>query len=247
MPPAEETYPVELDPFFAEDLRQMERAVNYRRWQLRMVAPFLGGSVLEVGGGIGNFTTALAACGCRVTTLEPNGFCYRQLVDKTSGLANIRTLRVAVEDLDGELAPDERFDSVVLMNVLEHLADDRAVLAALAARLAPGGRMVVLVPACPWAFGPTDERLGHYRRYDKGRTRRVFGEAGLRVGFLRYYNFAGIWGWWWNARFGKRQGQNDAQIRFFDKWVVPVVSRVECFLRPPVGQSILAVGTVMKS
>lgn len=242
----EKAYPVEHDPFFAEDLRQMERAVNYRRWQLQMVAPFLGGSVLEVGGGIGSFTTALASSGRFVTSLEPNEFCYRQLAEMTSGLANVRPLRVTVEKLDGELAPSERFDSVVLMNVLEHLSDDRAVLAALAGRLAPGGRLVVLVPAGQWAFGPTDERLGHFRRYDKRSARRVFGQAGLRMEFLRYYNFAGIWGWWWNARFGKRQGQSDAQIRFFDRYVVPVVSRVECFLRPPVGQSILAVGSVIK-
>lgn len=245
-----EAYPVELDPFFAEDLRQMERAVNYRRWQLRMVAPFLGASVLEVGGGIGNFTNELATSGRnsgrKVTSLEPNEFCFRQLVEKTHGLANVRPLRATVEQLDGVLAPGERFDSVVLMNVLEHLSDDRAVLAALAGRLAPGGRLVVLVPAGPWAFGPTDERLGHFRRYDKRSARRVFGAAGLRLEFLRYYNFAGIWGWWWNARFGKRQGQSDAQIRFFDRYVVPVVSRVERFLRPPVGQSILAVGSVIK-
>jgi len=246
MQTTEQAYPIELDPFFAEDLRQMEQAVNYRRWQFQMVSPFLGTSVLEVGGGIGNFTTALATSGRNVVSLEPNESCFCQLVEKTRGLANVRPLRATVEQLDGALAAGERFDSIVLMNVLEHISDDRAALAALALRLAPGGRLVVLVPAGQWAFGPTDKRLGHFRRYDKGCARRVFSAAGLRMEFLRYYNFAGIWGWWWNARIGKLQGQCNAQIRFFDKYVVPVVSRVEYFLRPPVGQSIMAVGSVIK-
>ena len=223
----------------------MERAANYRRWQLRMVEPFLGGCVLEIGAGIGNFTGNLAASCRRLVSVEPNEFCFDQLAGKAKSLENVRVLQATVEALDGVLDPAERFDSVVLMNVLEHIRDDMAALAALASRLAPGGRMVVLVPACQWAFGPTDERLGHFRRYDKPGARKVFVQAGLRVVFQRYYNFAGLWGWWWNARFASRQGQSDAQIRFFDRHVVPLASRIENVLHPPVGQSLLTVGSVI--
>jgi SAM-dependent methyltransferase len=146
-----------------------------------------------------------------------------------------------VESLDSVLAPDERFDSVVLMNVLEHIEDDLAVLVALKRRLDANGKLVVLVPAGPWAFGRTDERLGHFRRYSKPYSRRLVRAAGLGVEFIRYYNFVGIWGWWWNARMGRIQGQSDAQIRLFDQCIVPVISRIERFIRPPVGQSILVI------
>jgi SAM-dependent methyltransferase len=237
-----ELYPVEIDPFFAEDLRQMERAVNYQRWQLEMVARFLNGRVLEVGGGIGNFTPQLATVAGEVVSLEPNEYCFRQLAEKTRGLGNVSALQATVESMESVLPAGDKFDAVVLMNVLEHIQDDHAVLAALMRRLKPGGRMVVLVPAGPWAFGRTDERLGHYRRYDKRSARELFSRLGLGMEFLRYYNFIGIWGWWWNARFAGRENQSDAQIRFFDKFLVPVISRVEKFLRPPVGQSILMVG-----
>jgi SAM-dependent methyltransferase len=237
-----ELFPVEIDPFFAEDLRQMERAANYRRWQFDMVAPFLGDNVLEVGGGIGNFTPQLAGAAKKVVSLEPNEYCFGQLQEKIAGLANVTPLRATVESLDTVLPAGEKFDAIVLMNVLEHIQDDRAVLTALKRRLAPGGRLVVLVPAGPWAFGHMDERLGHYRRYAKGYARQLFSAVGLNITAMRYYNFIGIWGWWWNAKFARRENQSDAQIRFFDKFLVPVLSRLEKFIAPPVGQSILIVG-----
>ena len=241
MTPAEDANSVETDPFYAEDLRQMEKAVNYRDWQFRMVEPFLGGRVLEVGGGIGNFTPQLASNGRSVTSLEPNAGCFRQLVEKTHDLQGVTPIRGTVESLGSLLDSEERFDTIILMNVLEHIEDDRAVLMALKGRLAPGGFLVVLVPAGPWAFGPTDKRLGYYRRYSKRYSRQLAVAAKLKIGFMRYYNFIGIWGWWWNAKMGKLEGQSDTQIRIFDRWIVPLVSQIERYIRPPVGQSILIV------
>ena len=99
----------------------------------------------------------------------------------------------------------------------------------------------MLVPAGQWAFGPTDTRLGHYRRYTKTYTRPLVAGLGMEIEMLRYYNFIGIWGWWWNQKFAKRENQSDSQIRLFDGWIVPVLSRLEKFLPPPVGQSLLFV------
>jgi len=233
---------VAVDPFYAEDLRQMERAVNYRRWQFEMVEPFLGERILEVGGGIGNFTHWLAEKGREVVSVEPNAYCFEQLEEKVRHLGNVSTLRATVETLDEALGTDAKFDSVVMMNVLEHIEDDKMALMELGKRLAVGGRVVILVPAGSWAYGKLDERLGHYRRYSKGYSRSLFAEAGLTIEFMRYYNFVGIWGWWWNAKLGKLEGQSDKQIRFFDRRVVPLVSWVERWIRPPLGQSILVVG-----
>jgi SAM-dependent methyltransferase len=237
-----ELYPVEVDPFFVEDLRQMARAVKYQRWQFAMVAPFLTGRVLEVGGGIGNFTPRIAGIAQKVVSLEPNEYCFKQLHEKAGHLANVTLHRGTAESLDSILPPGEKFDAIVLMNVLEHIQDDRAVLAQLQKYLAPGGRLVVLVPAGQWAFGANDDRLGHYRRYDKRYARQLFAGLGLAVDCLRFYNFIGIWGWWWNAKIMRRHNQSDAQIRVFDNLFVPVLSRVENVLRPPLGQSLLIVG-----
>jgi SAM-dependent methyltransferase len=236
-----EPFAVEADPFYVEDLRQMARAQNYQRWQFEMVAPFLGGEVLEVGGGIGNFTPQIASVARQVTSLEPNEYCFGQLREKIAPLGNAAAVRATVESLSGVIPPGKKFDAIVLMNVLEHIQDDRAVLAELKRYLAPAGRLVVLVPAGQWAFGPMDVRLGHYRRYTKGYTRSLAAGLQLELEKIRYYNFVGIWGWWWNARFGRRESQSDAQIRVFDGWIVPVLSWLENLLPPPLGQSLLFV------
>ena len=232
---------IEVDPFYVEDLRQMALAENYRRWQFEIVAPFVSGTVLEVGGGIGNFTTDLAGIANSVVSIEPNEYCFKQLVEKTRDLKNVATHRATVESLDHKIALAQHMDTVILMNVLEHIQDDKAVLAKLRQCLKPTGRIVVLVPAGQWAFGSTDERLGHYRRYSKKYSRKLIASLGMEIEKVRYYNFIGIGAWWWNAKFAKRQNQSNAQIKLFDKVLVPIISRFEKFLSPPVGQSLLLV------
>jgi len=236
-----ESFAVEVDPFYVEDLRQMARAQNYLRWQFDMVARFLSGDVLEVGGGIGNFTPQIASVAKSVTSLEPNEFCFNQLREKIAAITNAAAVRATVESLNTVIPADKKFDAVVLMNVLEHIKDDRAVLAELKKFLKPGGRIVVLVPAGQWAFGPVDTRLGHYRRYTKTYTKPLVAGLEMEIEKMRYYNFIGIWGWWWNAKFARRESQSDAQIKLFNNWIVPVVSRIEQILPPPVGQSLLFV------
>jgi SAM-dependent methyltransferase len=241
-PRSKEMLPIEEDPFYVADLLQMSRAENYRRWQFEIVAPHVRGRVLEVGGGIGNFTPELARVATWVTSIEPNAYCYARLVEKTKGLPNVQVCHVTVEALDHQVPATETFDTIILMNVLEHIKDDEGVLRRLKQRLAPDGRVVVLVPAGPWAFGSMDTRLGHYRRYSKTSARDLMAKLSLLVEKLRYYNFIGVWAWWWNAKVARGQSQNDAQIRLFDRYFVPLISRIERVLPPPLGQSVLVVG-----
>ena len=239
---SKEMLPIEEDPFYVADLLQMQKAENYRRWQFEMVSPWIKGRLLEVGGGIGNFTPELAGVASRVTSLEPNAYCHARLLEKTKGLPNVQVLNVTAEALFNQLSPTDAFDTIILMNVLEHIKDDEAVLRQLKQRLAPNGRIVVLVPAGPWAFGSTDERLGHYRRYSKTSARALMKRLSLEVEKLRYYNFIGVWAWWWNGKVTRRESQNDGQNHLFDNYFVPLISRIEKVLPPPLGQSVLVVG-----
>jgi hypothetical protein len=124
---------------------------------------------------------------------------------------------------------------------LEHIADDRKALAAMAAMLPPDGVIVLLVPAFEALYGPLDYNLGHYRRY----TRRVMVEmaesAGLTVKTARYVNAAGFFGWWANSKLFHRQAQSRHQIVFFDRFVIPAMSRIERRIPPLFGQSLFAV------
>jgi SAM-dependent methyltransferase len=127
------------------------------------------------------------------------------------------------------------------MNVLEHIKDDEAAVRAFSRLLRPGGALVLLVPAAPWLYGEIDKRLGHYRRYSKPSARALMEKAGLRVVALRYFNFIGLWAWWWNARVTRQLTQSDLQICLFDNLIVPWQARLESILPPPLGQSLLVV------
>lgn len=226
--------------FTLEDQRQMTRAENYFAWQSRMIVRELGRRVVEVGCGIGNFT-ALLADRELVVALDCEEACIRNLRARFPDRANIQAL--VGDAANGALRDLARYrpDSVVCVNVLEHIEDDTAALRAMAEILVPGGVMVLLVPAFPALFGPIDRNLGHCRRYRRGQVAKLAHSAGLEVRKLHYFNAAGFFGWWVNARLLKRQAQSDAQIAIFDRWIVPVLSALEGAVHPPFGQSILAV------
>jgi ubiquinone/menaquinone biosynthesis C-methylase UbiE len=241
-PNATSAFSIEADPFFAQDLLQMARAHNYRRWQFRLIEPYVRGQVLEIGGGIGNFTPDLAAVAESVVSLEPNSACHAKLVEKTRSLTKVTVYNTTAEELDRHVAPGYKADTVVCMNVLEHIQDDEAAVRTFTRRLKDGGRLVLLIPAAPWAFGDIDRRLGHFRRYSKASARLLMQKTSLTVLALRYFNFVGIWGWLWNTRVTRRQAQSDGQILVFDRYIVPWLSRLEALVPPPVGQSLLVVG-----
>jgi SAM-dependent methyltransferase len=133
-----------------------------------------------------------------------------------------------------------RPDTVVCLNVLEHIEDDTRALRHMHAVLPPGGRALLIVPAFAGLYGPIDRNLGHYRRYSP----RAFRQKAASIGFrarLRYMNTVGFFGWWVNAKILKRTEQSESQIQFFDSMIVPLMSRLERAVPPPFGQSIFAV------
>jgi SAM-dependent methyltransferase len=221
-----------------EDQQRMTRARNYFAWQAALVLPELGQRVIELGCGLGNFTGMLLDREV-VLALDTEPECVARLNARYPGRPNLNTFTGDSVQRQHDLA---RFqpDSCVCLNVLEHIADDRATLESVRAVLAPGGVMVLLVPAFPALYGPIDENLGHARRY----TRRSITElaaAGFEVKKLHYVNLLGFFGWWLNARVFRRHAQSAFQIALFDRAIVPVMSRLERIAPPPFGQSLFAV------
>jgi SAM-dependent methyltransferase len=232
---------VRSEPFYEKDLEQMARAVNYLQWQYDLIAPHISGSTLEIGGGIGNFTRKLARDASRVVSIEPNSFCYQRLHTSVAAVANIQTFECVAEELTEHIGPTDKFDTVVCLNVLEHIADDLGATMSFAQHLKPGGKLVLQIPALGFLFGEIDRRLGHYRRYNKNMARELFARAGLIPVQLRYFNFIGAWAWLWNAHVTKAMTQSDFQIKIFDQGVVPWTSILERVVHPPLGQCLLAV------
>jgi SAM-dependent methyltransferase len=223
-----------------EDQERMTSATNYFEWQRKLVVRELGNRVIEVGCGIGNFTRMLLDREL-VIALDSEPECIERLKARFAGSANLKTLvgdanHESISDLT-EFAPD----SCVLLNVLEHLAHDADVLQRLASVLVPGGAIVILVPACPALYGPIDRNLGHHRRYTRQSIFTLAQTACLEIRKIHYVNFTGLFGWWLNARVMPRETQSARQISVFDRFVVPISSRLEAIMPPPIGQSLFAV------
>jgi ubiquinone/menaquinone biosynthesis C-methylase UbiE len=224
-----------------EDQERMARAANYFAWQHRLVIPRLGRRVIEIGCGIGNFTRLLLDSCEDVIALDAESGCIERLKQRYPDRANLRALTCDVtEPAFPELATF-RADSCVCLNVLEHIEDDRDALRRMAGVLVPGGIVILLVPAFPSLYGRIDERLGHHRRYTRESISRLAGAAGLSVKTSHYVNAIGFFAWWINAHVLRRDAQSEAQIEFFDRYVVPVASRLEGWINPPFGQSLFVV------
>ena len=222
------------------DQERMARARHYFAWQHRLAARELGRRVLEVGCGVGNFTGTLLDREA-VIALDIEPACIARLRERYPGRANLHSVVGAVGGPGfADLARFEP-DSCVCLNVLEHIQDDGAALAAMAGVLGPGGVIVLLVPAFPALYGPIDRNLGHYRRYTRRSLGAAAAAAGLRVRKAHYLNSAGFFGWWWNARVLRLEAQSETQIEFFDRYLVPLLARLEEWVPPPFGQSLFAV------
>ena len=164
-----------------------ENAPNYLRWIADMIEPYLGNKVLDLGAGIGAVTTHYAP-GREVVACDRSDTCVDALHRRFANAPNVTVVQGDLTELSDW---GEHFESVVMLNVLEHIEDDVGVLSSLQALLQPGGRIVVYVPALNLLYGKMDRTLGHYRRYSKWRFKEIAAHAGLQIVTLRYVECAG--------------------------------------------------------
>ncbi|MGH7612588.1 MAG: class I SAM-dependent methyltransferase [Gemmatimonadales bacterium] len=226
------------DAIGAATLSRLAAAPRYNRWMFERLRPWLGDRVLEVGSGIGNLSEFLLDRSRVVLSDTDPGYLER-LRQRFAGHAHVAVVALRLPTFHAELAR-EQFDTIICLNVLEHVREDRLSLAALYRLLQPGGRLILLVPALPTIYGTLDRALGHFRRYTPAELRTKYAEAGLRMRHLEYFNLAGIPGWWFAGRVLKRDLIPAASLRWFDA-LVPLF-RLERLLPWRIGQSVIAIG-----
>src|SRR5688572_18724176 len=219
-------------------LERMAALKHYNRWILDRFQKFMGQRVLEVGSGTGNMTRLLYGRDLIVATdMEP---AYLHIL--RNRFRRQPTIKVAPLDLekdDHKNLVEHEFDTVVCLNVLEHIKDDQGALERLHEVLVPGGRLLLFVPADQSLFGTLDTQVGHHRRYSPESLEAVIRAAGFEVRQLSYHNVYGRFGWWMNGRVLKRRHLPGAQSRIFD-FFVPVLRRLEG-ANPKKGLSLVAV------
>jgi hypothetical protein len=215
-------------------LESLGTATNYTDWLVDLIRPYLGDDPLEIGSGLGDHAERWLRAGVpRITVSE----CDPDLV------AALRRRfaaddRVDVRELDLLAAPAGDHSATVLVNVLEHLADDVAAL-----RLARGlgARVVAFVPAFQFAMSRFDRAIGHHRRYTKPTLSAAVHNAGLTIDVIEYVNATGLIGWTIGMRLLRLEPREGRALQLWDRHVVPVARRLEGARRLPFGQSLLLV------
>jgi hypothetical protein len=214
-------------------------APRYRQWEYDLVEPFLGRTVLEIGSGMGHFSEKLVQAGLdRVVLSDPDELCLEGLRRSYGDRSGVEVTMIA---LPGPVSLAEPVESVVAMNVLEHIEDDAQALRDLAGGVVSGGRIVLWVPAYMQLYGDFDRRIGHFRRYTPTTIRETVDRAGLRASHVRPVNLLGGIAWWIAVRRGGAGRPDRRLVWLYDNLVVPVSRTVEKAIRPPFGQSLVCV------
>lgn len=227
------------DEFGAAILDELEPARRFSAWMYATIEPFLGTRILEIGSGIGNISRQLPVR--EFLTLSDYSDVYRKHLSDTFRIReHINIVGIDLTDNSTFEGLDGQYDSVVCLNVLEHIEDDQAALERMTRLLLPGGKLVILVPQYRFLMSKMDRMLGHFRRYNQKELRGKLEDAGLLVETVMNFNALGILGWYVNNILLGRSSLGTSNIRLFDA-MVPVMRPLERFIPLP-GLSVIGVG-----
>jgi glycosyltransferase involved in cell wall biosynthesis len=235
-----------VDDLYAEDeygshiLHSLERTQRFNRWMADSIAPYVGARVLEIGAGIGNITSWLLPRDFYVASdINPHYLDY--LRNMALGKPYLNVDRIDLEDPACFERWRGRFDTVVCLNVLEHVRNPGQSLRNIHDALEPGGRLVLYVPQGQQLYSSLDEVLGHRCRYDREMLGRELREAGFEVNLFQDFNRFAVTGWYLNGKLLKRRDFSRPQLKVFNM-LVPVLRKVDPLV-PGRGLGIIAVAT----
>lgn len=229
----------EAEAYFGRDLEAMSNAVNYRSWVLEEFSPFLGRSGAEVGAGSGSFSEVLATSGLsRLVACEPSPNMYELLERRFRDDAVVETRQARLTEIAHLYR--EQFDSVVYVNVLEHVEDDLGELRTARQTLAPGGHLLLFVPAHQALYSRFDRECGHFRRYGRKELEQVVQRAGFAIRKAKYLDLPGAFLWY--LFFVLLKGPlTGGRVLAYDRLAIPTIRRLENVIHPPFGKNLLLV------
>jgi SAM-dependent methyltransferase len=215
------------------ELGLFAHAHNWKRYWFSRLKPHIRGDVLEAGAGIGTNTALLQQAEHRSwTCMEPDASLATQLKAAT-------TARVIVGTIES-IPAGELFDTILYIDVLEHIPDDAAELSRAASRLRPGGRVIVLSPAHQWLFSEFDKSIGHCRRYTRG-TLLAVTPPSLKVVQCIYLDAVGLFASLGNRLLLKQSLPTVKQIHVWDRLMVPPSRLIDPLLFRRVGKTVVGI------
>ena len=219
-----------------QTLESMNQADLYNKWTFDKLKPYLTGKILEIGCGIGNFTETLMLYG-QVWAIDIN----KNYIKQTKNLVGDKVV-VGIGNIEnGEyFFKHEKFDSIVCINVLEHIENDLQAIKNMNEILKKGGNLILLIPAHPFLFGEIDRSIGHFKRYTKIDILNKLEKNGFKIIKFRQLNFLGAIGWFISGKILKNKTVDKSKIKIFNIFA-PIFLKIEDLIEPFIGTSFLII------
>jgi len=229
-----------VENYIGNELELFDKAKNWKNYYGNSVKPFLTGDVMEVGAGIGATTRSL----CNGTQnkwvcLEPDTVLANQITMKMQRKELPACCELRIGTLENQ-SPTELFDTLIYIDVIEHIENDAAELQRAYKHLKKGGHLIILVPAHQWLYSPFDEAIGHFRRYNKGMLKKAIPQ-GFMQHTLKYMDSVGLMASIANKLFLKQSYPTQQQVLFWDSTLVPISRFTDVVIFHAIGKSLLGI------
>ena len=226
--------------YIGNELHLFEKANNWKSYFNAHLCPFIKGDVLEVGAGIGATTQVLLNSKVhRWTCLEPDNTLAMQIQQKLRSNQLSGDCELAVGSL-ADIPSERKFDTILYIDVLEHIEDDVDEFRHAASHLKQSGHIVVLSPAHQWLYTPFDQSIGHVRRYSKETLGRLTA-GNVALVSLYYIDSMGLLASSLNRFFLKSSMPNNYQIKIWNNLLVPMSRVTDAILGYRVGKTIIGI------
>lgn len=222
-----------------QTLQHLSSAKSFNRWLIEKIEPHLQDPILEVGSGIGNLTEILIEKNYKITATDIDPEYIEILKHKFTAVAsNIEVKKMDINESDP--SSHVKYKSILLINVMEHIEEDKNSLRKLSNLLDKDGKIIVLVPAYKWLYNPLDKNLGHFKRYGKDELKQMLRSAGYKVVNVSSFNMMGILGWFfWGSILRKKQLSKLVTTTY--EWLMPINRIIDRVFMSRVGLSVIAI------
>lgn len=228
-----------------QTLDGISQADKFNQWMFSTVSKGMDGEILEIGSGIGNISSFFVRDGYHFTASDLRKEYCEFLQNKFEGKGNfngVHQIDIVDKDFDKKHAGlFQKFDVVFALNIIEHVSDDDFAIKNCLKLLKEGGKLVILVPAFMYLFNSFDEELGHFRRYNRKKLESLFSQNNLDIFKSRYFNFAGVLGWWFSGNVLMKKTIPSGQMKFYNSmvWIFKII---DFFTNPFIGLSVIVSG-----
>ena len=235
----------DIDQEGMETLNVVGDADQFNTWMYETIKPYCNGNILEIGSGIGNISDYFLKNNYNITLSDIRQNYLDILRKKHHNKPNLKDvvlMDIIDPDFDTKFAKYfNTFDSVYALNIVEHVKDDNQAIANIKKLLKPEGKMVILVPAYQKLYNGFDKELEHYRRYTMKTMDQLMINNQLKVIHHQYFNFIGIFGWWFSGNVLKKKTIPEGQMKLYNS-LVPIFKLIDKVIAKSMGLSVISIG-----